>query len=113
MCWRPNTRVRRAGGWSLRTSISFGWNRVGLAFGVDTAGHSIRLAAKGLQGSRLRCMTRERLLEALAQDDDAGGLKSALSAQVDAWIGDIAAAVARDMEGRPATELRLVPGSMT
>ncbi len=84
-----------------------------LAFGVDTASHSIRLAAKGLQGSRLRCMTRERLLEALAQDDDAGGLKSALSAQVDAWIGDIAAAVTRDMEGRPATEFRLGPGSMT
>ncbi len=84
-----------------------------VAFGADAAGHSVELVARGLPDSRLRCMPRQRLLEALAGADRADGIGSDLRAQVDAWVENMAAAVARDVEGIPATELRLSPGHMT
>jgi len=83
-----------------------------MAFGVDASGHSMKLMAKGLPGSRLRSLTRERLLNELARSENAGGIRKSLDAQVDAWIGNLTAAVARDMKGSPPTALRLGPGRM-
>ncbi len=82
-----------------------------LAFSVDESGHSMKLVAKGLQGSRLRRLTLETLLDALADYDHA--LRREFDRHVDFWIESMSAAVSRDMQGAPATELRLCPGSMT
>ena len=82
-----------------------------LAFGVDEAGHSLMLVAKGLQASCFRCLPLDRLVEELRKRDDVDELSRALIRQADAWIEDLAAAVAREVEGRPRTEFRLSPGS--
>ena len=81
-----------------------------LAFGAGDAGHSLRLVAKGLQASCLRCLPLDRLIGKLEKRDDTE-LSGALIAQVDAWIEGVSASVAHKMEGRPRTELRLSPGS--
>ncbi len=80
-----------------------------LAFGVDNGGLSVRLVAKGLQASGLRCLPLGRLIEEAGGDDNAG-FGRALVAQVDAWIEHLAAAVSGEIEGRPRTELQLAPG---
>ena len=82
-----------------------------LAFSADESGHSLRLVAKGLQGSRLRRLSLDRLMAELKRSGDTDGLSRALTAQVDAWIEGLAAAVAHGVEGRPRTEVRLAPGS--
>ena len=82
-----------------------------LAFGVGEADHALRLVAKGVQASSLRCLPLYRLIEELGRRDDADRLSRALRAQVDAWIDDLGAAVVRNMEERPRTEHRLRPGS--
>ncbi len=82
-----------------------------LAFGVDEDGHSLKLVAKGVQSSRLRCLPLDRLIEELGKRDEADELSRALIRQADAWIEGLAAAVAREVEGRPRTEFRLSPGS--
>ena len=82
-----------------------------LAFGADEVTHSLKLVAKGLQASALRCLPLDRLMDGLARRDDADSLASALCAQVDAWIEDLGAAVVREMEERPRTEHRLLTGS--
>ncbi len=82
-----------------------------LAFSVDESGHSMKLVAKGLQGTKLRRLTLETLLEALADHDHA--LRQEFDRHVDFWIESMSAAVSRDMQGTPATELRLCPGPMT
>ncbi len=84
-----------------------------LAFSVDEPGHAMNLVAKGLQGTRLRRLTKECLLDALANSDNSIAIRSELNRQVDFWIECMSAAVSRDMEGIPATELRLHPGPMT
>ena len=83
-----------------------------LAFGVDEqrAGNSLRLVAKGLAGTQLRRMPIRALLNAMAVTESAGTLAGALGDQVDAWIEDFAAAVARDIIPRPSPVLRLMPG---
>ncbi len=82
-----------------------------LAFGVDEDGHSLMLMAKGVQSSCLRCLSLDRLIEELGKRDKADELSRELILQADAWIEDLAAAVAREVEGRPRTEFRLSPGS--
>ncbi len=84
-----------------------------LAFSVVESGHAMNLVSKGLQETRLRRLTQEDLLEALANSDNASAIRSELDRQIDFWVGYMSAAVSRDMEGIPATELRLVPGPMT
>ncbi len=81
-----------------------------LAFGAGAAAHSLKLIAKGLQGSSLRCLSLHRLLDAAQRSDDADRLSCALRAQVDAWIEDLGGAVVREMEEHPRTEHRLLPG---
>ena len=82
-----------------------------LAFGVDGFAHSLQLIAKGVQASSLRRLPLDRLMDELGRGEDAELLSRALRAQVDAWIEDLGAAVAREMEERPRAEHRLVPGS--
>ena len=81
-----------------------------LAFSVDESGHAMSLVAKGLQDTRLRRLTQECLLDALANSDNS--IRSELDRQIDFWIEAVSAAVSRDMDGIPATELRLHPGPM-
>ena len=82
-----------------------------LAFGVAEDGHSLRLVAKGLQGTRLRMFHRDSLVAALAQSNHAESLLHELIAQTDYWIEHLASSVAREMEGHPRIEFRLSSGS--
>ena len=82
-----------------------------LAFCVDESSQVMNLVAKGVQGSRLIRLTHECLLEALANSHIA--FRSEFNRQIDSWIESISAAVSSDMDGIPATELRLHPGPMT
>lgn len=84
-----------------------------LAFGVDEpqAGDALRLVAKGLAGTQLRRLPLRAWLNETAVTEGAGHLARALVVQVDAWIEDVAAAVARDIAPRPSPELRLMPGA--
>ena len=84
-----------------------------LAFSVDESGHGMKLVAKGLPGSRLRRLTYECLLDALAEGDDGDAIRAELDRHVDFWIESLSAAVSGEMEGVPAMELRLRPGPMT
>ena len=84
-----------------------------LAFNVEESSHSIRLVAKGLQGTRLRRLTHEGLLEAMEGGNDAIATRMEFDRHVDFWIEFMSLAVSRDMEGIPATELRLRPSPMT
>lgn len=83
-----------------------------VAFGVEErqAGDSLRLVAKGLAGTQLRRLPFPALLKAMAATEGAGDLARALVVQVDAWIEDFAAVVARDIVPRPSPKLRLMPG---
>ena len=83
-----------------------------LAFGVEEpqAGSSLRLVAKGLAGTQLRRLPLRTLLNDMAATGGAGNLDRALVVQVDAWIEDFAAAVARDIAPRSSPKLRLMPG---
>ncbi|MDE0345141.1 MAG: hypothetical protein OXI66_05075 [Boseongicola sp.] len=80
-----------------------------LAFGSDGSGHSTLLVAKGVQGTSLRCLPLAALREEAAPGG-AEGIAPAVVAQLDAWIEDLAGAVAAEVEGRPRIESRLVPG---
>ena len=82
-----------------------------LAFGADQSGHSMLLVAKGVQATSLRCLPLARLREEALHGKGAGGIAPEVIAQVDAWIEDLAAAVADEVESRPRIELRLGPGS--
>ncbi|MDE0611401.1 MAG: ATP-binding cassette domain-containing protein [Gammaproteobacteria bacterium] len=83
-----------------------------LAFGVVESGHSMLLVAKGVQETSLRCLPLERVLEETVGASEASGLvASAVIAQLDAWIEDLAHAVATDIESPPRIEVRLGPGS--
>ncbi|MCY4320191.1 MAG: ATP-binding cassette domain-containing protein [Alphaproteobacteria bacterium] len=84
-----------------------------LAFSVNESNHGMRLVAKGLPGSKLRRLTHECLFDALAEGDDADAIRAEFGRHVDFWIESLSSAVSREMEGIPATELRLRPGSMT
>ncbi len=84
-----------------------------LAFSVDQSGHAMNLVAKGLQDTRLRRLTLECLLEALENGDNSIAIRPELDRQIDFWIECVSAAVSRDMDGFPATDLRLHPGPMT
>ena len=83
-----------------------------LAFGVDDSGHSVRLIAKGLQATRLRCLPLDRLIDEAVKRDADDELARALVAQTDAWIEEFVAAVTREIEGRPRVEHRLAPGGV-
>ncbi len=82
-----------------------------LAFGVAEDGHSLRLFAKGLEGTRLRVLSRDSLLTALAQPNCADSLLRELMAQTDCWIESLASSVARGMEGHPRIGFRLSSGN--
>ena len=74
-----------------------------LAFGVGKSGASLATIAKGIPGSRLRRARLEDLLE-----HDVGG---ELARQVDAWLSELAAAVARQIEPHPRPSLLLDPAN--
>lgn len=82
-----------------------------LAFGASEAEHSLRLVAKGLQGTRVRRLPVARVLEALREQPDPAALRGALIAKLDAWIEEVASSFAREVESRPRPEVRLRPGS--
>lgn len=84
-----------------------------LAFGVDESDQSIRLTGKGVPGTCLRCLPRERLIDGPASREDSGKFASALVAGLDAWIEDLATALTRDMEGHPVIAVRVRPGEAT
>ncbi len=81
-----------------------------LAFGAAEDGHSLRLVAKGLEGTRLRVFSRNSLLAALTPPNHGGSLLPELVAQTDYWIENLASSVAHEMEGRPRIEFRLSSG---
>lgn len=81
-----------------------------LAFGVDDAGHSTLLVAKGVQATSLRCLPVAELLEEAARGKETEGIAPAVIAQLDAWIEDLAAAVAAEIESCPRIAQRLAPG---
>ena len=83
-----------------------------LAFGMDqeAADAGMKLAAKGLSDARLYRIPIGPLLEEIARGAGGTDLASALVVEVDAWIEDFAAAVARGMEPRPAPVLNIEPG---
>ena len=83
-----------------------------LAFGVDgqAAADGLELVAKGLPGTRLRRIPIRLLADEIANEAGGNGLRDEVVAEVDAWIGDFAAAVAREIEPCPRPALRLVPG---
>ena len=82
-----------------------------LAFGAGDSGHSMLLVAKGVQATILRCLSLADLLEAAARGKESGVISPAVIVQTDAWIEDLAGAVAAEIENRPRVALRLVPGS--
>ncbi|MCY3879559.1 MAG: ATP-binding cassette domain-containing protein [Rhodobacteraceae bacterium] len=82
-----------------------------LAFGADGSGHSMLLVAKGIQDTGLRCLPRAALHDETAAGGDAEGIAPAFIAQLDAWIEDLAGAVAAEIEGRPRIESWLGYGS--
>ena len=83
-----------------------------LAFGVVDSGHSMLLVAKGVQATSLRCLPLERVLEETVGASEASGIAApAVIAQLDAWIEDLAHAVATEVESPPRIEVRLGPGS--
>ncbi len=81
-----------------------------LAFGAAGDGHSIRLVAKGLEGTRVRVFLRSSLLAALERSRDTESLLHDVVAQTDRWIEGFASSVAREMEGRPRIEFQLAVG---
>lgn len=82
-----------------------------LAFGATAAGHSLRLVAKGLEGTRIRVFPLDQLFDALVKPDAAQELSGEIIAQADCWIKDLASSVAREMEGHPRIEFRLKSGN--
>ena len=91
-----------------------------LVFGVgQTNGSDLGLVAKGLPGSQLRRVPTRMLAGGWSHDADAGAHGSqrprtpagdAVLAQIDVWIEELSAAVAGDLETRPAPDVRLVAG---
>ena len=83
-----------------------------LAFGVDgqATADGLALVAKGFPETRLRRISICLLADEIAKEVGENGLRDEVVAEVDAWIGDFAAAVAREIEPRPRPALRLVPG---
>ena len=83
-----------------------------LAFGVDeqATASGLKLVAKGLPDTRLRRIPIRLLADEIAKKAGGAGLRDEIVAEVDAWIGDFAAAVAREIEPRPRPALRLAPG---
>ena len=81
-----------------------------VAFGVDgEVAEGLRMVAKGLPGTRLRQLAIVRLIEEAA-GDSGGGLRAEVAEATDAWIGDFAAAVAREVDPRPQPTARLKTG---
>lgn len=73
-----------------------------LVFGAHAAGIPLAAIAKGLPGTRLRRL-------GLA-DVDAAGLGDDLASHVDAWLTDVASAVASRIEPRPLPDLFVADG---
>ncbi len=84
-----------------------------LAFGAEQTGHSMLLVAKGVQATSLRCLSLASLREEAARGKESDGIAAAVMVQLDAWIEDLAAAVAAEIENHPRIESRLGPGSKT
>ncbi|MDE0052634.1 MAG: ATP-binding cassette domain-containing protein [Defluviicoccus sp.] len=83
-----------------------------LAFGVANSEHSMLLVAKGVQATSLRCLPLGRVLEETVRASEAkGALPAAVIAQLDAWVEDLAHAVATEVENPPRIEGWLGPGS--
>ncbi|MYH57851.1 MAG: ATP-binding cassette domain-containing protein [Boseongicola sp. SB0675_bin_26] len=82
-----------------------------LAFGAEGSGHSTLLVAKGVQATTLQCIPLAELREEAARGRQAEAIAPAVVAQLDAWVEDLAGAVASEVEGRPRIESRLGPGS--
>ena len=72
-----------------------------LVFGVGANGPPLVAVAKGLPGSKLRRMVLEELIQ--------NGIGDELADQVDAWVSEFAATVARQIEPRPRPDLLLDP----
>lgn len=68
-----------------------------VAFGVETGGGELRMIAKGLPGARLWHVPLEDLLR--------GDIDEALAAHVDAWVSELSAGVAGEVEPRPRTSV--------
>ena len=75
-----------------------------LLFGVESANTDASLVVliKGLPGSKLRRLSRDALWAAGAGDS--------VVEQLDSWVARFAAAVARDIDPRPAADVLLEPG---
>ena len=82
-----------------------------LAVGVAENQYSMTLIAKGLSGTVLRKVSCERLLSELLSEDESVFFE--FDRQINEWIVDTTAAVVREVEGRPQTNLRLTPGEVT
>lgn len=68
-----------------------------VVFGVEPGGGELRTIAKGLPGSRLWRVGLDDLLR--------GDVDGALAAQVDAWVSELSAGVASEVEPRPRTSV--------
>ena len=73
-----------------------------LVFGVGDVGEPLVAVGKGVLGSRLRCLCLTDLENGVDGDE--------LAAQVEAWVSEFAAMVARQVEPRPAAGVLLVAG---
>ena len=76
-----------------------------VVFGVEKGDGELRTIAKGLPGARL---WRVRLEDLLRRDVD-----GALAAQVDAWVSELSAGIAGQVEPRPRTSVVVGVGEST
>ena len=83
-----------------------------LIIGVEGEANGIKLLAKGVQGTILRSLSRDLLLDRLSEEQWLQTLACQVIDEVDAWITDISLALARDIESRPPAEHLISPGSM-
>ena len=83
-----------------------------LAFGADGArtDSGFKLIGKGLPESQLYRIPIPPLLDEIAKNSGVADLDRALTVEVDAWVEDFAAAVAREVTPRPPSVLRVEPG---
>ena len=78
-----------------------------LAFALERqAADGLKLIGKGLPGTLVRRIPVPRLIKELAKESD-GDLTEEIAVAVDAWIGDFAAAVTKNVEPRPQPTVRL------
>ncbi len=82
-----------------------------MAFGADIRDHRVKLVFKAVQGTTVRRISRELLLNKLSQGEVSDDLVSEVYEQVNEWIKNVSSTVAREMDTRPAAEQLVAPGS--